>query len=63
MLAEASRVLQKGGVAGFSVWGDDKGLYYYTLIPTVLKEMGKFTQEGRSYFHLNNREKLIEMME
>ncbi|KAL4479121.1 hypothetical protein ABPG72_008951 [Tetrahymena utriculariae] len=63
MLSESYRVLQKGGVAGFSVWGDDKGLYYYTLIPTVLKEMGQFVQQGRSYFHLNDRESLIKMME
>ncbi len=40
MLKEAHRVVKKGGVVGFSVWGEREKSNFFTIIPSVLKEMG-----------------------
>ncbi|KAL4479122.1 hypothetical protein ABPG72_008952 [Tetrahymena utriculariae] len=63
MLKESHRVLQKGGVAGFSVWGEKEKSSLFTIIPQVLTENGCTYPQIRSNFHLNDREKLIKMME
>ncbi|KRX06269.1 hypothetical protein PPERSA_06240 [Pseudocohnilembus persalinus] len=64
MLKEAYRVLQKGGRAAFSVWGDYEKSTFFTTIAKVLKKypnVQKSTQ--RSNFHLNDKQKLIKMAE
>ncbi|EAS06071.1 UbiE/COQ5 methyltransferase (macronuclear) [Tetrahymena thermophila SB210] len=63
MLKESHRVLQKGGVAGFSVWGDKEKSQLFTIIPQTLTENGCTYPQIRSNFHLNDREKLIKMVE
>ncbi|EAR95123.1 UbiE/COQ5 methyltransferase (macronuclear) [Tetrahymena thermophila SB210] len=63
MIKESYRVLQKGGSAGFSVWGEKDKSLFYTILPSVLSQFGYQEPPIRSNFHLNNREKLIEMMQ
>ncbi|EAR83259.1 UbiE/COQ5 methyltransferase (macronuclear) [Tetrahymena thermophila SB210] len=63
MLKESYRVLQKGGVAGFSVQGDKEKSSLFTIISDILTEYGCLNTQIRSNFHLNNRQKLIQMME
>ncbi len=40
MGSEALRVLQPGGVAGFSVWGDKETTTFFNLVPSVLESLG-----------------------
>ncbi|KAL4487248.1 hypothetical protein ABPG72_017967, partial [Tetrahymena utriculariae] len=63
MVAEAFRVLQKGGVAGFTVWGDKASSYFFNIVPEVLAKYGIQPPTTRTMFHLNDREKLIKMLE
>jgi ubiquinone/menaquinone biosynthesis C-methylase UbiE len=44
MLREARRVLRPGGAAAFSVWGRPENSPFWTLVPTVQKEVGISTR-------------------
>ncbi|KRX06268.1 hypothetical protein PPERSA_06239 [Pseudocohnilembus persalinus] len=62
MLKEAHRVLQKGGRAVFSVWGDFDKSTCFSIIPKILEKFEKVEKsKERSNFHLNDKEKLIQM--
>lgn len=52
-LSESYRVLEDGGVAGFTVWGRPENSTFFTFFPTVLKEAGiEIEAPARSNFHL-----------
>ncbi|KAL4450403.1 hypothetical protein ABPG74_009109 [Tetrahymena malaccensis] len=62
MVQESYRVLDKGGVVGFTVWGlEQKSVW--TIIPDILTELGIQMPEQRSHFHLSDKTQLIKMME
>mmetsp|Transcript_34137 Transcript_34137/g.30896 ORF Transcript_34137/g.30896 Transcript_34137/m.30896 type:complete len:134 (-) Transcript_34137:126-527(-) len=61
MLAEAKRVLKKGGVFGCSIWGSRDNSPYFTLLPDRFKEFGVETSKQRSGFHLGDKDKLVGM--
>ncbi|KAL4438926.1 hypothetical protein ABPG74_016646 [Tetrahymena malaccensis] len=64
MIQEARRVLKIGGYAGFTVWGDKQRSKFFTLVPSILnKQFGIKLPRVRSNFHLNDKQKLIEMLE
>ncbi|KRX10807.1 hypothetical protein PPERSA_00977 [Pseudocohnilembus persalinus] len=63
MINEAYRVLQKEGIASFSVWGDRKISYIFTVAVQILKEEKIKIPEARSNFHLGKKEKLNKMLE
>jgi len=54
VLRECSRVLKRGGIAGFSVWGRSKDSPLFTIVPDVLDDFGlvKKDPSKRSSFHL-----------
>jgi ubiquinone/menaquinone biosynthesis C-methylase UbiE len=60
MLAEAYRVLQTGGVAGFTVWGRLENSELFTLVPELFKKRGVALSKSaaKSSFHLNNADDL-----
>ncbi|GAM19396.1 hypothetical protein SAMD00019534_025710 [Acytostelium subglobosum LB1] len=68
MLSECYRVLEKGGIATFSVWGRPQNSNTFTIIKKVLDELG-FCQPSqpsdapapRTPFHLNDIELLKSM--
>ncbi|KAL4462371.1 hypothetical protein ABPG72_021916 [Tetrahymena utriculariae] len=62
MLKESYRVLEKGGVAGFTVWRLEQK-YVWTIIPDILSELGTAKPDSRSHFHLGDKNQLIKMME
>jgi len=70
MLKEVYRVLESNGRCAFSVWGSKEGSEWFTLFNAVLEEMDVLPVElktkrndGRSPFHLNDRNKVLDMME
>ncbi|EWS73174.1 UbiE/COQ5 methyltransferase (macronuclear) [Tetrahymena thermophila SB210] len=64
MIQEANRVLQPGGYAGFTVWGDKQRSRFFTLVPSILhRQFGIKLPKVRSNFHLNDKQKLINMLE
>lgn len=40
MISEAYRVLQPGGVVGFTVWGNEEDSLFFTLLSSSLEEVG-----------------------
>ena len=54
-MREAARVLDKGGLAAFTVWGREEQSSGFTLVPSVKKRLG-LVKEGatasRSNFHM-----------
>ena len=63
MLKEAFRVLKPSGRAIFSVWGETTHSYVFTSQGALLKKYGVSAPPTRSYFHLNDREKTIALLE
>lgn len=61
-LAEAYRVLNDGGIAGFSVWGREKNSSLFTFLPEILAEVGiPIPPPARTNFHLGvDKEALID---
>lgn len=47
MIAEAYRVLKKGGKAGFSVWGDPEKSTFFTIINNAALKFGYDAEEKR----------------
>mmetsp|Transcript_35172 Transcript_35172/g.40634 ORF Transcript_35172/g.40634 Transcript_35172/m.40634 type:complete len:145 (-) Transcript_35172:30-464(-) len=59
MLVEAYRVLEEGGVAGFTVWGRKENSEFFTLMPEILASNGIMTPPAKhTNFHLNDIELL-----
>jgi len=55
MLKEARRVLKKGGIAAFTVWGRPENSPHFTIPPNVAKEMNLEVTKGppgRSNFYM-----------
>jgi len=53
MLKEASRVVRKGGIAAFSVWGRRENCLQMTFMNPITSSLGiDFTSKNRSPFHL-----------
>lgn len=65
MIKEAYRVLQPGKKAIFSVWGRKGNDENFTLLNKVLEDhdIPVNKTNGRSIYHLNDKEKLIKMFE
>lgn len=63
MLAECLRILTPGGRAIFSVWGSKDNSYDFTLIDEVKRELDIEPSTARSSWHLNDRDKLIKMLQ
>ena len=63
MLSEAYRVLESGGKAIFSVWGDKEGSELFTVRGEAIEEEALDLPKVRSNFHLNNKEKSMKMLE
>ena len=55
-LKEASRVLQKGSKAGFTIWGKRENTNFFTLIGKVFKkhDLIPLPLPERTYFTLND---------
>lgn len=53
-LLEAYRVLQPGGVAGFTVWGRKENTLFFTILPRLLEklELYQMPKGGKNHFHL-----------
>jgi ubiquinone/menaquinone biosynthesis C-methylase UbiE len=63
MLRESARVLNKGGLSAFSVWGRPKDSLVFTIYSSILKKMGIFEQtEERSLFHLGNDDEALKKL-
>lgn len=63
MIKESFRVLRNGGRVCMSVWGDEDKSQLLSLVPNVFKKFNVNVPQERSNFHLNDRNKLIEMFE
>ncbi|KAN0029397.1 hypothetical protein ACTA71_007524 [Dictyostelium dimigraforme] len=62
MLKEAYRVLEKGGIAAFSVWGRPEYSNQFTIVKKMAEEIGlNFGTQSRSPFHLNDTNKIRQM--
>lgn len=62
-LAEAARVLRRGGRAAWSVWGRREHSPMFTLAPQVALEVGiELPEAPRSNFDLGERDALIEQV-
>ncbi|KAN0029434.1 hypothetical protein ACTA71_007561 [Dictyostelium dimigraforme] len=62
MLKEAYRVLEKGGIAAFSVWGRPENSNQFTIIKKMADEVGiEMGGAARSPFHLNDTNKIRQM--
>jgi len=63
MLAEAYRVLEKDGIAAWSVWGRPENSNQFTILKKVATDLGIEMTLGpvRSAFHLNDTNKLRQM--
>merc|ERR1711974_419861 len=59
--SEAHRVLKKGGIAAFTVWGRKENSPYFTLPNKCMTELGIEQTKSRSPFHLGDKTKLREM--
>mmetsp|Transcript_9600 Transcript_9600/g.8452 ORF Transcript_9600/g.8452 Transcript_9600/m.8452 type:complete len:153 (+) Transcript_9600:485-943(+) len=60
-LSEAYRVLEDGGVAGFTVWGREENSSWFSFVPEVFNALGfKYIIPPRSSFHLSNKNLLVE---
>mmetsp|Transcript_28091 Transcript_28091/g.24819 ORF Transcript_28091/g.24819 Transcript_28091/m.24819 type:complete len:264 (+) Transcript_28091:58-849(+) len=60
-LLEAYRVLKKGGIAGFSVWGAPEKTRNFTFLKFALQKLGfdiNMEEEIDGAFHLSDREQL-----
>ncbi|KAN0027862.1 hypothetical protein ACTFIV_009686 [Dictyostelium citrinum] len=62
MLKEAYRVLEKGGIAAFSVWGRPENSNQFTIVKKIAEQVGiEMNSQERSSFHLNDTNKLRQM--
>ncbi|KAF2073686.1 hypothetical protein CYY_005003 [Polysphondylium violaceum] len=62
MLAEAYRVLEKGGMAAWSVWGRPENSNQFSILKNVATELGiQIIHPSRSAFHLHDTTKLRQM--
>lgn len=63
MVAEISRVLRSGGIAGFTVWGRPEHSPQFTINASVLRRMGvDMKPSSRSPFHLHDMNKTRELV-
>lgn len=63
-MKEAFRVLENGGIAGFSVFGREEMSRFFILLPESVKALGyEMPKLTRSYFHNNDRDKMKEDLE
>jgi len=62
MLSESARVLNKEGVAAFSIWGRPENSLPFTIIPNALKKMEVDLPKIRSFFHISKVELLRDMV-
>ena len=46
-LSEAYRVLESGGVAGFTVWGRQENTQFFTLMPEIFERNGVKTPQAK----------------
>lgn len=63
MLKEAYRVVKKGGRVGVSVWGRPEHSLISTLFSNIFEKHGIQMPKTRSPFYLNDKEKLVKMLE
>lgn len=63
MLAEAKRVLKKGGVFGCTVLGSPEESTFFKIVNDRYKEMNIELPKKRSIHHLGNREALMGIVE
>lgn len=61
-ISEAYRVLQQGGIAGFTVWGRKENSKFFRFLPDILEklELSKPVPGAKSQFDLNNQEVLVQ---
>jgi len=62
MLKEAFRVMKKGAKCGISVLGREENSSYYTCFYNGLKRIGYECPAQRNFFHLGERELLMELV-
>ena len=62
MLAEAFRVLKKGGNIGVSAWGRKENCTFLTLRGKVLEKYA-IKEDFRSNFHLSEKETVVDLLE
>mmetsp|Transcript_5423 Transcript_5423/g.4593 ORF Transcript_5423/g.4593 Transcript_5423/m.4593 type:complete len:153 (+) Transcript_5423:396-854(+) len=59
-LSEAYRVLEEGGIAGFTVWGRREKSSFFTFTSDFAIKAGiELPSTGRSNFHLSDKDLLI----
>ena len=58
-LKEAYRILENGGIAGFSVWGRKENCLGFSVLPEIMKAFEIIpTKPQKNNFHLNDEAKL-----
>ena len=64
MLKEAYRVIEEGGVAGFTVWGRKEHTAFFCFLPEIFERNGvKLPESKHTNFHLNDKDSLAKDME